>query len=454
MSEAQAIGAFVVRARQEDLSAPVRRQLKMHILDTLGCALNVIGEGPTLATRAQVDEFGGTGPCTLIGGGSASPPYAAFYNTTLTRYLDFMDNYLGLSETCHPCDSFASVLAAAEYAGGSGNDLLTALAVAYQVQCRLTGAAPIMQKGFDHTTQLSFAIAAGVAKALGMTAEQATNGVAIAGAENLALAVIRAVPISQWKGLGSSQTALSSVHAAFLARRGVTGPPNVFEGPKGFDGAIGSMVNVDWASEGLDIITQTLLKSYNSEVHTQPTVYCMLELRARTPFAAGDVAHIEVETFKLAYDIVGGGEYGPKTEVATKEQADHSIPYILAAAILDGDVQPAQFAADRIVRDDVQQLLRKVSVRPDAEFTARYPGEMNSRVSVRLTDGRTLTHHVVDYPGFPTKPFTWEQTVGKFNTLGAPHANGALRAEIVDAVDRLEEITVADLTTLLARAHA
>ncbi len=452
MSEAQAIAAFAVRARPEDLSAPVRRQLKMHILDTLGCALNVLGEGPIGATRAQVDEFGGTGKCTLIGGGTASPPYAAFYNTTLTRYLDFMDNYLGLSETCHPCDNFGSVLAATEYAGGSGNDLLTALAVAYQVQCRLTGAAPIMQKGFDHTTQLSFSIAAGVANALGMDSEQTANGIAIAGAENLALAVIRAVPISQWKGLGSSQTALGSVHAAFLARRGVTGPPNVFEGPKGFDGAIGNMVRVDWSEEKLDIIAKTLLKTYNSEVHTQPSVHCMLELLKATPFSADDVERIEVATFALAYNIVGGGEYGPKTEVATKEQADHSIPYLLAAAILDGDVQPAQFAADRIVRDDVQRLLRRVTVRPDAQFTARYPHEMNSRVEVRLKDGRTLTHHVFDYPGFPTQPFTWDRTVEKFDTLAAPHADSALRAKIVDAVNRLDEIAVADLTGLLAQA--
>ena len=230
------------------------------------------------------------GPCTLIGGGKASPPYAAFYNTTLTRYLDFMDNYLGESETCHPCDNFASVLAATEYAGGSGRDFLTALALAYQVQCRLTGAAPIMQRGFDHTTQLSFSIAAGVAKALGLTVEQTAHAVAICGAEHNALAVIRAVPISQWKGLASSQTALGCVHATFLARRGVTGPLGIFEGPKGFQNAIGERIDVEWTQEDLEIVTQTLLKSYNSEVHTQPAVQCLRELHEAQPFAAGDVS--------------------------------------------------------------------------------------------------------------------------------------------------------------------
>ena len=168
MTQVQQMAALVQRAAFGELSDSAKHHLKMHILDTLGCALAVLGEGPIAAMRAQVDEFGGRGPCTLIGGGKASPPYAAFYNTSLTRYLDFMDNYLGQSETCHPCDNFAPVLAAVEYAGGSGRDLMTALALAYQVQCRMTGAAPIMQRGFDHTTQLSFSVAAGVSKALGM----------------------------------------------------------------------------------------------------------------------------------------------------------------------------------------------------------------------------------------------------------------------------------------------
>ena len=134
-----------------------------------------------------------------------------------------MDNFLGESETCHPCDNFASALAAAGYAGASGRDFLTSLAAAYQVQCKLARVAPIMQRGFDHTTQLAFSIPAGVCRALSLNAEQAANAVGIGGAGQFALAVIRAVPISQWKGLASSQTALGCVHAAFLARRGGTG---------------------------------------------------------------------------------------------------------------------------------------------------------------------------------------------------------------------------------------
>ncbi|MBV9852632.1 MAG: MmgE/PrpD family protein [Armatimonadetes bacterium] len=453
MTQVQQMAALVQRASFDEISEAAKHHLKMHILDTLGCALAVLGEGPLRATRAQADEFGGDGPCTLIGGGKASPPCAAFYNTTLTRYLDFMDNYLGESETCHPCDNLASVLAATEYAGGSGKDLMTALAVAYQVQCRMTGAAPIMQRGFDHTTQLSFSLAAGVAKALGMDAEQTANAIALCGAEHNALAVIRAVPISQWKGLASSQTALGCVHATFLARRGVTGPLGVFEGPKGFQNAIGEPVDVEWTKEDLEIVTQTLLKSYNSEVHTQPAIQCLLELREAQPFTAGEVARIELETFEVAYNITGGGEYGPKYDVETKEQADHSLPYVLAVAALDGDVQPEQFAPERIRRGDVQALLRRVSVRPDKEMTKRYPEKMPARVTVHLTDGRVLAHEVRDYPGFNSRPFSWEQCVAKFERIASPHTSERQRRQVIAAVADLENIAAADLTAALGQTR-
>jgi len=441
-----------MRASYDDIPDAARQALKNHVLDTLGCALGALGEGPLAACRAQVDEFGGTGPCTLIGGGTSSPPQAAFYNTALTRYLDFMDNFLGESETCHPCDNLGPVLAAAEYAQASGRDFLAALAVAYEVQCRLTRVAPIMARGFDHTAQLAFSVPAGVARALGMGAEQAANAIGICGAGQLALAVIRAVPISQWKGLASSQTALGCVHAAFLARRGVTGPLYVFEGPKGFVNAIGEPVEVDWDGEGLEIITSTLLKSYNSEVHTQTAVQCTLELHQANPFDPADVSSVAVEDFQVAYNITGGGEYGEKHTVQTKEHADHSIPYVVAAALLDGDVGPTQYVPERIVRDDVQRLLHKITVRPDDNFTKRYPKEMPCRVTATLRDGQVLRHEVKDYPGFPTRAFTWEQTCAKFDRLAAKNADAGLRAEIKAAVAALDTLPVSDLTRLLAQA--
>ena len=137
--------------------------------------------------------------------------------------------------------------------------------------------------------------------------------------------------------------------------------------------------------------------------------------------------------------------------IRTKEQADHSLPYLLAVALLDGDVMPAQFEPDRIMRADVQRLLKKVSIRPDQEFTDQYPAKMPAKIIVRLQDGKVIEHEVQDFPGLASRPFTWEESVEKFDRLVAGHADEGTCHEIKDAVRSLENIHVADLMALLGR---
>src|SRR5207244_9397151 len=131
----------------------------------------------------------------------------------------------------------------------------------------------------------------------------------------------------------------------------------------------------------------------NAEVHTQPVPDAMLELGEQQQLAnrLAEIERIEVEVFKQAYDITGAGEEaGNKYDVRTKEQADHSLPYLVAVALLDGEVTPRQFSQQRIQRQDVQQLLHKVRTLRDDEFTSRYPAETPCRVVVELRDGRSL----------------------------------------------------------------
>src|SRR5215470_9393024 len=163
MTQAEQMAAFVVRASYDDLSEMARRQLKIRVLDSIGCAIGALGGEPVKLLRAQIEDFGGSALSTLIGGGLTSPDQAAFYNSALVRYLDFNDSYLARGETCHPSDNLGAILAAAEYVNATGRDFLTSLALAYQVQCRLSDVAPVRARGFDHTTQGSFAVAGSVA---------------------------------------------------------------------------------------------------------------------------------------------------------------------------------------------------------------------------------------------------------------------------------------------------
>src|SRR5579884_2766335 len=161
MTYAEKLAHFVARSSFDRLSKPALLQLKIRVLDALGCAIGALSGPPISLLRKHTGDFGGRPLVTLIGGGKTSPDRAAFYNSALIRYLDFNDSYLAKGETCHPSDNIGAVLAASEYTGGDGREFLTALAVAYQVLCRLCDAAPVRAKGFDHTTLGSFAVAAG-----------------------------------------------------------------------------------------------------------------------------------------------------------------------------------------------------------------------------------------------------------------------------------------------------
>ncbi len=452
-TQVQNLARYAARAAFEDLSPESRTQLPIHILDSLGCCIAALGAAPIQACQQQVADFGGTGPCALIGGGKANPVYAAFWHTALVRYVDFMDNFLAPTETCHTADNFGVALTAAEYAGGSGRDLMLGVALAYTVQSRFVDHGNFMTAGFDHTTQLAFSHSAAAGRLLGFNEEQISNAIAMAASSDASFAVIRAKPLSQWKGLASAQSALGAMNTLFLARRGVRGPLEVLEGPNGVDHLLRMQVRVDWDKQGYEGVVESSIKKYNAEVHTQSAIHCMIELARRHPFDPGKVASIEADVTRIAYDFTGGGLYGLDAVVETKEQADHSLPYVLSVALLDGNVMPAQFAPDRITRSDAQTLLKKISVRPHQEYTKRYPRKMPAKIVVRLRDGTTYEHEVQDYPGLASHPFTWEDAVEKFDRLVADRIDDALYREIKEAVRALEGISVRDLMELLRRVQ-
>jgi 2-methylcitrate dehydratase len=440
------LAEFVTSTRFEDISEPAGEQLKLRVLDSLGCALGALDGGPPRMVREHVLEFGGAPLATLIGGGKSAPDRAALYNGALVRYLDFNDSFLAPGETCHPSDNLAPVLAAAEYAHADGRTLLTALAVAYQVQCRLSEVVPVRAKGFDHTTQGAYAVAAGVARALGLDAPRTAHAIAIAGTSLNALRVTRTGGLSHWKGLAYPATSFGATHAAFLAMRGITGPREVFEGNKGFCEAIAGPFEIDWAAEDLESVRRTSVKKFNAEFHSQSAIEALLELRTKHDLKPDQVERIELDTFQVAYDIIGGGEEGSKYEVRTKEEADHSLPYLLAVALLDGWVLPEQYLPERIAAPDVQELLRRVDVRPDEELSRRFPREHSARVRLHLRDGRVLEREQHDYEGFHTRPMSWETVAAKFDRLAERHLDTARRAMIKDAIAGLEELKVEDLT--------
>jgi 2-methylcitrate dehydratase len=458
------MGDFIIKFSYDQLSAPIVEKLKIHLLDSMGCIIAGLDGQPVLMQRKVIEELGGNEQCTLVGSRRRTAvDRAAQHLTALTRYLDFMDNFIAKHGTCHPSDNIGSMLAVGELLDADGKQFLEAMALAYNVQCRMIEIEPAMELGFDHTTQLSYSIAAGVSKLLGLNKIQAQNAVSMSGSTFNPLVVTRAPHTSHWKGILSSHLAFGTVNCCLMAQKGMTGPIDVFEGVGGYNKDFKIKKPATWDSLRSDLYEKLIIKKYNSEVHTQPSVEATLRLRRKINIDPADIRKIEVQTFLMAYNITGGGKYGPRKTVYTKEEADHSLPYIVAVALLDGEVTPRQYTKERIMRDDVQKLLQLVEVRTKLPFdppkkiiewldpyTRVYPEKAMSCIKVTLKNGKTFEQEVDGFHGYPTYPFSWEDALAKYRYLTAA-VPAEITEELASLVRRVEQIKVRDLLHVLAK---
>jgi len=450
MTTTAELAEFVRDVSYDGLSAEAVTELEKRVLDSVGIAVGALGADPVEAVADTVFEVGEDGPCRLWGrNGHAAAPQAAMHNTALTRYLDYMDSFLAPEETPHPSDNVASVVACGELVGATGRELLEGLGVAYEVQGELAWNAPVRDRGFDHVTHTVISAACGAGKVLDLDYEQLRNAIGIAGTAHNALRVTRTGGINEWKGVASANAARNAVYACLLARNGMAGPTTLFEGQKGWNQVVARGdfdVSLD---PGCGHVFDTMTKRYVAETYAQSAVEGIIELAAEYDVDPDAVEAIHLETFHGAKLIIGGGE-GSRYEVETKAQADHSLPYMLAAALVDREMTSAQYDPDRIQRDDVQRLLRVVDVEENDEFTERFEdGEMPAAIQVVLDDGTALDVEKDAFQGHPTQPMTWAQITAKYERLAAQRYNDERVQDIADVVEALPDHDTTDLVSLL-----
>jgi 2-methylcitrate dehydratase len=449
MTTTARLATFVEDVDYDTLSGDAVTELKKRVLDSAGIAVGAMDADTVGTVRATVRAADSGGACRLWGtDATADPSDAAMYNTTLTRYLDYMDSFLAPGETPHPSDNLASVIACGERASATGRELLAALGVAYEVQAELAWNAPVRDRGWDHVTHTVISAACGAGHVAGLDRAQLRNAVGIAGTAHNALRVTRTGGINEWKGVASANAARNAVYAVLLAEHGMEGPTDLFEGQKGWKQVISGEFSID-PDPACERVFDTMTKRYVAETYAQSAVEGIIELTEEHDIDPADVAEIRLDTFAGAKLIIGGGE-GSRYEVETKAQADHSLPYMLAAALADREMTVDSYAPGRIARDDVQTLLRNVSVREDATLTEQFEnGEMPAVLDVALTDG-TVYHVEKDaFRGHPTQPMSWADIEEKFERLTADRYDAERRSEIVETVKALDEHTVADLVALL-----
>jgi 2-methylcitrate dehydratase len=460
--ELHALADFVQLFSYSMLTPAKVERLKIHLLDSFACALGALHAEPISILRRNIELLGGNAHVRVPSVEFALPvDRAAQFYTALIRYLDFMDNFAARHGTCHPSDNIGSLLAISDWKDIDGKRFLEAMALAYNVQCRMIEADPSMNKGFDHTTQLAYSIAAGTSKLLRFNSSQTAHAIGISGSTFNPLVVVRAPQTSNWKGLISSHVALGTVNACLMAGEGLTGPPDVFEGTGGYNDDFSIKKPAEWKALRLDLYDKLILKKYNAEVHTQTAIDACLFLKNEYDLSALEIKDVKVEIFQTAYDITGGGEYGDRKHVHTKEEADHSLPYLLAVALIDGQVLPAQFRTARIQSPDVQQLLRKVEISTKLHvskpkwlmekldpYTKVYPEKFKCSVTLSLRNGKKYSREQEGFHGFNTQPLSWNDVEKKFRLL-AEHISPDQQQQIIEKVANLEHITVRELIAAL-----
>src|SRR5881296_3376940 len=417
------------RLSYADLSPETIHQVKRTLVDTLGCAAGAFDGEPAAIAVRLASRIQGAPPARILGSPQrTSADFAAFANTVLVRYLDCNDTYAA-GGTGHPSDMIPAVLAAGDGHGAGGRAVITAIAAAYEVFCRFADRIPL--KGWDQGMFAAIGAACGAGKILGLDQAAIGNAISIAITSGVPLGVTRIGELSMWKGCPTAAAIRTGVFAAELAAEGMTGPGHPFEGRDGLWQHLG-IEAPKWERFGGRTepfrINATSFKAYPSVIHTQGPIGLMLELRRQV--SVPQIESVRVATYGEA--VRRTAAEAEKWDPETRETADHSIPYLVAAAIRDGAVTPATFTPSRIKDPALRPVIKKLTVVEEPEFTRRYPAESCSRVDVTLADGQRLTAETSHPKGHYRNPLTDGEVEGKFRGL----ASGVLGAEGCDRVLR------------------
>ncbi|MGW4591115.1 MmgE/PrpD family protein [Amycolatopsis thermoflava] len=393
------LGAWAASLQFSDLGEHAIHTVRQRLVDTLGCGLGAFHAEPGRAARRLARALP-PGPSTVLGAtDTTTADVAAFVNGTMVRHLDFNDGYLGL-EPGHPSDNIPACLAVAEAEGRSGRDLVTAIALAYEVQVRLQDAANLYRRGWDHVNYVLVSAALAAGKLMGLDTGQLAQAANIALGGHLALRQVRAGELSWWKGSAAPNAARNGVFAAWLAREGFTGPAPVFEGAMGFMAQVSGPFTLEPADfprgPGSDYaVSRTLTKMLPTNGEMQTAVWAALALREQIP-GLDAVERIVVDTTHIGWTILGKDP--EKWRPATRETADHSLPYTDARVLVDGELTPSPYDPAALAAPVVASLMARVEVREDPELTAMLPDRIPNRVTVHLASGEQLVREVHDAP--------------------------------------------------------
>jgi 2-methylcitrate dehydratase len=437
--------------RYEDIGADAVHEAKRYLLDSLGCALGGYQQEDVAHALEVLDEIAGTGPATVIGSGrSMDVVSAALANALMVRVMDYNDIYWQ-QDPSHPSDIIPAAIAGAERQRLNGRELIVGIVLGHELEMRLCEAAfpGIRERGWHHATLTAFVSPVVAGRMLGLGWEQIQHAMGISASRHVTMGAVTAGKLTMMKNTVDPMATQSGVLAALLAEKGFTGPEHVVDGKEGLVHVMGPEWKLEVLTEGLGEswrIERCGMKAFPTEALTHAPISAVLDLVLQHDLAPDDIATVRIRSLARAADILADpSKYDPRS----KETADHSLPYVIAAAIVDRQVTPRQFEMDRILDDGIRAQLNKVEVIADPGIERDFPRLQRVHVTILTVDGRQLVREL-DYPkGDPRNPLTDGEIEAKFVSLADPVMTASAQQRLIDAVWSLDrQDSVAEVMSL------
>jgi len=431
---AERLAAYAHALRYDDLDAATIERVKSHVIDTIGCGIAAFDEPPVRICRDVALSSAGGGAATVIGTSRrTSPDLASFANGAAFRYYDLNDVYVG-GLAGHPSDHIAPCLAVAEAERASAAELVTAIVLAYEINCRLIDALDITTRGWDVPVFSLPAVALAAGKLMKLPVDKLTQAVNLAINGHIPMGQTRVQTLSDWKEFADAEAARDAVFATLLARGGLTGPAPIFEGRSGFFRLVTGPADIDvdaFGGRGAAFrIHQCGMKAYPAVVYAQTAIAAGIAVAqevigkdgasreatrkelASKAGALDGIAAIEIATTRRGFQQAGSEP--EKWAPDTRDTADHSLPYITARAMFDGDITNDSYAAEKLRDPRILAFMRRIKVAEDPALTARVGAVVPTRVTAIMADGQRITREVDDVPGFVGRPMSRADIDRKF----------------------------------------
>jgi 2-methylcitrate dehydratase len=446
---ANSLAELVSDIQFSKLSDEVVKETKRRVLDALGCAFGGFHGEPSTIMRNMAADLGGKPESTVLGASyRTSCEKAALVNSTMLRYLDYMDSHAG-ADACHPCFNIPPCLAVAERVNASGKDLIAAIVAGYEIQIRFQEACKIGPRGWFSGTYLEFSVPLATGKLLGFDVERLKNALAIAATHANTLSV-NSGSIPGSKSVADGMVASTGVLGALMAGAGLTGPTDIIESAGVFEKAVAGKIDVERLLKPMleYKVMEVNTKWFNTVRTAQTAVTSMFSLLEKHRLGWRDVEAITV--FLPTKEHIGhDGIWNSTSRLRpqNRDTANHSLVYSLAVAMVDGELGPEQYADAKLRNPDVLSVIDRTTLQADASLDRHWPEAAVSRVVLRTRNGQSYEATTLYPPGHHKNRVTDEQIQQKFAKLTSQMLGKEKQAVIIQTVGRLEDLaSVGELT--------